>query len=60
MLFENIKKTKDYLCETNPVVENYILCSAKLQTSHNWAIDALTGTNVGVQNAKNYKSEDER
>ncbi len=24
------------LCTTNPVVENYILSSAKLQTSHNW------------------------
>ncbi len=33
MLFENIKKTKDYLFNTKPVVENYILCSAKLQAS---------------------------
>jgi hypothetical protein len=31
------------LCTTNPVVENYILSSAKLQNSHNWATNISTG-----------------
>ncbi len=33
--FRYIKITKDYLCDTFPVVENYILFSAKFKTSHN-------------------------